>query len=103
MNCPNWTDIASRLLTEVGIKKPQRSGQECFVLDLTEGQGNIKGHILIVTSCSQTDNTATDLTRITEDYGLQAAGGLTKENDKQIWLKENIGIYSSTRKHIKIA
>jgi len=42
---------------------------------------------------------------ITEDYGLQAAGGLTKENenDKQIWLKENIGIYSSTRKHIKIA
>jgi len=40
---------------------------------------------------------------ITEDYGLQAAGGLTKENDKQIWLKENIGIYSSTRKHRKIA
>lgn len=69
----------------------------------TSRNDRMPSYILIVTSCSQTDNTATDLTRITEDYGLQAAGGLTKENDKQIWLKENIGIYSSTRKRIKIA
>jgi len=44
------------------------------------------------TQLQKTDSTATDLTKITEDYGLQAAAGLTKEDDKHIWLQDNIAM-----------
>ena len=38
----------------------------------------------------QTDKTATDLTKVTEDYGLQAAAGLENVN---LVVKDNIGNY----------
>lgn len=49
-------------------------------------------------SCLQTDNTTTDLTKITEDFGLQAAAGQEKEDGKQIVVKDNIGSYNSFTK-----
>ena len=39
----------------------------------------------------QTDKTTTELTKITEDYGLQAAAGHKKANDLQRVVKDNIG------------
>lgn len=51
-------------------------------------------------TCLQTDNTTTDLTKITEEYGLQAAAGRVKDG-KQSWVKDNIGNYTSKRKYKK--
>ncbi|XP_078348608.1 uncharacterized protein LOC144633639 [Oculina patagonica] len=44
------------------------------------------------TQLQKTDNTTTDLTKIIEDYGLQAAAGQVKEDDKQSWVKDNIAM-----------
>ncbi|KAL9989371.1 hypothetical protein ACROYT_G003913 [Oculina patagonica] len=44
------------------------------------------------TQLQKTDNTTTDLTKIIEDYGLQAAAGQIKEDDNQSWVKDNIAM-----------
>ncbi|KAJ7360286.1 Adhesion G protein-coupled receptor L3 [Desmophyllum pertusum] len=44
------------------------------------------------TQLQKTDNTTTDLTKITEDFGLQAAAGQEKEDGKQIVVKDNIAM-----------
>ena len=51
-----------------------------------------------VISRLQTDNTTTDLTKLTEDYGLQAAAGQVKDDDKQSWVKDNIGTETAVKK-----
>ena len=51
-----------------------------------------------VISRLQSDNTTTDLTKLTEDYGLQAAAGQVKEDDKQSWVKDNIGTETAVKK-----
>lgn len=56
--------------------------------------------VFVLVTFQQSDRTTTDLTKILEEYGLQAAAGQSNVNLVQSVVKDNLGNYSVNRRAV---
>ena len=52
---------------------------------------SVQTFVFVLVTFQQSDRTATDLTKILEEYGLQAAAGQSNVNSVQSVVKDNLG------------